>query len=266
MNAILLEEVEPGVGLVTLNRPERLNAIENSWIEGFHEVLDQLEASTTIRVVVITGAGRGFCAGADLKTEEPMLPEGGARIRVGMRGQKRLADVFERVTKLPQPAIAAVNGPAAGGGLALALAADIRIASTAANFHVANARVGLSAGECGISWLFPRLVGLSRCFELLLTGRPFNVAEAERIGLLSRVVEPDDLMPTALEMARLIAANAPFGVRMTKEVVWANLSAPDLHTAIQLENRTQVLCASTGDLDEALAAFREKRPAKFEDG
>jgi enoyl-CoA hydratase len=266
MTAILLDEPEAGIGLLTLNRPERLNAINEDWIAGMHTALDRLEASRTIRVVVVTGAGRGFCAGADVKQEAPVLGDDpAARVKGGMAGQARLARIFQRITALPQPVIAAVNGPAAGGGFALALAADVRVASQAANFHVANVRIGLSAGECGISWLFPRLVGLSRAFELMLTGRPFDAAEADRIGLVSKVTPPEELMATAMELARAIAANAPFGVRMTKEVVWSNLSAPDLETAIALENRTQVLCALTGDVDEATAAFREKRPAQFSD-
>ncbi|MGE0742499.1 MAG: enoyl-CoA hydratase/isomerase family protein [Hyphomonadaceae bacterium] len=226
MSSILLDVVEDGVAVLTLNRPERLNAIDDSWIDGMHAALDRLSADRSIRVVVLTGAGRGFCAGADLKREGPVIhDEGAGQVRDGMRGQERLSSIFERMTRLRQPIVAAVNGPAADGGFALALAADVRLASTKANFHVANARIGLSAGECGISWIFPRLVGLSRCFELMLTGRPFDAAEAERIGLLSRVTEPDALIPEALKLARAIAANAAFGVAMTKEVVWANLGA-----------------------------------------
>jgi enoyl-CoA hydratase len=264
MSVILLDVVEDGVAILTLNRPERLNAIDDAWIEGMHDALDRLQDDRGVRVVIVTGAGRGFCAGADLKREGPLIhDEGEGQVRAGMRGQERLSSIFERITRLRQPVIAAINGPAAGGGLALALCADVRLASTTAAFHVANARIGLSAGECGISWLFPRLVGLSRCFELLLTGRPFDAAEAEKIGLVSRVVEVDALVSEALKLARAIAANAAFGVAMTKEVVWANLSAPDLRTAIALENRTQVLCAMTGDANEAMAAFREKRAPKF---
>lgn len=264
MNPIVLDIVEDGIAVLTLNRPERLNAIDDAWIEGMHEALDRLHEDRAIRVAIVTGAGRGFCAGADLKREGPVIEDAGAgKVRDGMRGQERLSSIFERMTRLRQPIIAAVNGAAAGGGLALAIAADVRIASNRATFHVANARIGLSAGECGISWIFPRLVGLSRCFELLLTGRPFDAAEAERIGLVSRVTEPEHLMPAALDLARAIAANAAFGVAMTKEVVWANLGTPDLRAAIALENRTQVLCVMTGDVDEAMSAFKEKRPPRF---
>lgn len=263
MTTVLMTAIEDGIALVTLNRPDRLNAINDEWIADFHAVLDRLTQDASVRVVILTGAGRGFCSGADLRREGPILSDEGGKVQTGLRGQESLARICERLSRLRPPVIAAVNGPAAGAGLALALACDIRVASHDATFHVANARIGLSAGDCGISWLFPRLVGLSRCFELLLTGRPFDAAEAERIGLLSRVVPGDQLMEAATTIARAIAANAPFGVAMTKEVVWANLTTPDLHTAMLLENRTQVLCALTGDVDEAAQAFREKRAPRF---
>jgi len=262
MNEVIYAEVEPGIGLITLNRPERLNALNSAWITCFHEVLDTIDAAASVRAVIITGAGRGFCAGADLKSDETML-EGADGVREGYAGQKRLASLVERLTLLRQPVIAAVNGAAMGGGFAVTLGADIRIASSAAKFGVANVKVGVSAGECGMSWLFPRLVGLSRCMELLLTGRTFDAAEAERIGLVSRVVPPEALMEAAMETARAINANAPFAVMMSKEVIWSGVAAPDLRTALAIENRTQVLCNLTGDIKEAVAAFREKRPPNF---
>lgn len=264
MNTILLERREGGIALVTLNRPERLNAITPEWIEDMHSVLNALETEHSLRAVVLTGAGRGFCAGYDLKSADAVLENAGAGpVWEGMLGQERLSNIVKRLHKLPQPVIAAVNGPAAGGGFALVLAADLRIAAASANFHVANARIGLSAGECGISWLFPRLVGLARCYELMLTGRPFDAAEAERIGLVSRVVADEALLDSAMELATAIAANSAFGVRMTKQVVASALQIASLDAAIELENRTQVLCALTGDVDEAMHAFREKRPARF---
>jgi len=265
MSTVLFDTPEDGIGVVTLNRPDRLNAITPEWIDDMHRTLDAVEADDALRVVVLTGAGRGFCAGYDLKASAEVLDSArGNAVAQGMRGQERLAAIVTRLHRLAPPVIAAVNGPAAGGGLALVLAADLRLAAASANFHVANARIGLSAGECGISWLFPRLVGLARCYELMLTGRPFDAAEAERIGLVSRVVADEALMADALALARAIAANSPFGVRMTKQVVTHGLTIADLETAIQMENRTQVLCAMTGDVDEAMRAFREKRPARFQ--
>lgn len=264
MAAVELSVAEPGIGLITLNRPESLNAINRLWVEDFHAVLDQLAADRTLRAVVLTGAGRAFCAGFDLKSGDE-VGDDGARTVAGMLDfQERLAALVERMIRARQPIVAAITGAAAGGGLALALASDIRVAGHSAHFHVANARIGLSAGECGISWLFPRLVGLSRCFELLLTGRRFAAEEADRIGLLSRLVDDAEVMATALEIARAIAANSAFGVRMSKEVIYAALSAPDLRTASAIENRTQILCGYTGDTAEAIAAFREKRQPRFD--
>ncbi|MDR2188056.1 MAG: enoyl-CoA hydratase/isomerase family protein [Azonexus sp.] len=265
MSTVLLDTPEDGIGVLTLNRPERLNAITTELIEDMHRTLDAIEANDKLRVIILTGAGRGFCAGYDLKASDEVLDSAsGNAVAKGIRGQERLAAIVTRLYKLRQPVIAAVNGPAAGGGFALVLAADLRLAASSANFHVANARIGLSAGECGISWLFPRLVGLSRCYELMLTGRPFDAVEAERIGLVSRLTDDHALMDEALALARTIAANAPFGVRMTKQLVTHGLAIADLETAIQMENRTQVLCALTGDVDEAMRAFREKRPASFQ--
>lgn len=264
MTTIQWEEPEAGIVLLRLNRPERLNAINDAWIDDFHRALERLEEDRRVRVVILTGAGRAFCAGADLKQEGPIVAETGAgRTYAGLRGQERLAGIVQRLCALPQPVIAAVNGAAAGGGFALTLAADVRIAADDAHFHVANARIGLSAGECGISWLFPRLVGLARSFELMLTGRRFDADEALRIGLLSQVVPAAELLSNAMEMARAIAANAALGVWMTKEVVYRNLEVSSLAAAVALENRTQVLCALSGDVDEAAQAFRDRRAPRF---
>jgi enoyl-CoA hydratase len=258
------EEPSEGVVLLSLHRPERLNAINQQFIDEMHEALARLERERRHRAVVLTGSGRAFCAGADLKDDASKIGEGDAgRAYEGMRGQTKLAGMIERMHRLPQPIIAAVNGAAAGGGFALTLGADIRYASPAANFAIANARIGLSAGECGISWLLPRLVGLSQSFELLLTGRAFDADEARAIGLVSKLVPADELLDAALATAQLIAANSALGVWMSKEVVWANLETSSLNAAIALENRTQVLCAVGGDLSEAIDAFREKRPPRF---
>ena len=159
--------------------------------------------------------------------------------------------------------IAAVNGAAAGGGLALALGCDVRIAGESARFNVAFVRVGLSGCDIGVSWLLPRLVGASRAWELLLTGRIIDAAEADRIGLVTRVVADDDLLDAALETASLIAANSPMGVWMTKEVMWSQLEVGSLQAGIDLENRTQIMTSFTNDTREAMTAFVEKRPPSF---
>jgi enoyl-CoA hydratase len=159
--------------------------------------------------------------------------------------------------------IAAVNGAASGGGLALALASDVRVAAASARFNVAFVRIGLSGCDIGVSWLLPRLVGASRAFELLLTGRLIDAEEADRIGLVSRVVPDGSVVDAAVEIAGQIAANSPLGVWMTKEVMWSNLEVPSLQAGIDLENRTQILSSFTEDHREALAAFLEKRPPSY---
>jgi enoyl-CoA hydratase len=250
-----------GVTRITLDRPERLNAMDVHLVQGLHDALDAVAADPSCRAVVLTGSGRGFCAGLDLGGYgTPAGAEGLSGPAAGFATQQHIAALVPRLRSLHQPVIAAVNGAAAGGGLALALASDVRIASTAARFNVAFVRIGLSGCDIGVSWLLPRLVGASRAFELLLTGRIIDAAEADHIGLVTRVVPEDELMDAALETAAQIAANAPWGVRMTKEVMWSQLEVGSLQAGIDLENRTQILSSMTGDHREAVAAFLEKRP------
>jgi enoyl-CoA hydratase len=266
-DAVLIEHVRPGIVVMTLNRPERLNAMNYELVRGIYDALDGLEDDPTCRVIVLTGAGRGFCAGLDLtEGASPPTNAGLARVQAGMGVQKLIAGLVPRMRTAPQPIIAAVNGAASGGGLALALASDVRIAAQSARFNVAFIRVGLSGCDIGVSWMLPRLVGASRAFELLLTGRLIDAAEADRIGLVTRVVPDGSVLDSALETAELIVGNSPFGVRMTKEVMWSQLEIGSLQAGIDLENRTQVLSSFTGDLTEAMAAFAEKRPARFTDG
>ena len=236
-------------------------------VRGLYDVLDELAEEPSCRVIVLTGAGRGFCAGLDLtEGASPPTNVGLGRVQAGMNVQKLIAGLVPKMRSIPQPIIAAVNGAASGGGLALALASDVRIAAQSARFNVAFIRVGLSGCDIGVSWMLPRLIGASRAFELLLTGRLIDTAEADRIGLVTRVVPDGNVLDSALETAELIVGNSPFGVRMTKEVMWSQLEIGSLQAGIDLENRTQVLSSFTGDLTEAMAAFAEKRPAKFTDG
>jgi len=187
-------------------------------------------------------------------------------VQAGFATQTHIATLIPQLRSLPVPVIAAVNGPAAGGGLALALGSDVRIAAASARFNVAFVRVGLSGCDIGVSWLLPRLIGASRAWELMLTGRIIDAPEADHIGLVTRVVPDDELLDAALETAGLVVANSPWGVRMTKEVAWSQLEIGSLQAGIDLENRTQVLSSFTGDLAEAMTAFVEKRPHKFTDG
>jgi enoyl-CoA hydratase len=265
-DAVLVEAVGDGITQITLNRPARLNAMNHALVAGLHEAFDALVEDRSCRVVVLTGAGRGFCAGLDLSEgAAPPTAQGLGRVQAGMTVQKSIAGLVPKMRALPQPIVAAVNGAASGGGLALALASDVRIAATSARFNVAFVRIGLSGCDIGVSWLLPRLVGASRAFELLLTGRFVDASEADRIGLVSRVVDDSDVVASARETAALIVGNSPWGVRMTKEVMWSQLEIGSLQAGIDLENRTQVLSSFTGDLTEAMQAFLEKRPARFTD-
>jgi enoyl-CoA hydratase len=247
-----------------LNRPDRLNAMSAELVTDLHAALDDVADDPSCRVVVLTGAGRGFCAGLDLKGFG--LPPGAideGRPQAGLRTQQHIARLIPRLRSLRQPVIAAVNGPAAGGGLALALGSDVRIAGASARFNVAFVRVGLSGCDIGVSWLLPRLVGASRAWELLLTGRIIDAAEADQIGLVTRVVPDGELLDAALETASLIAANSPMGVWMTKEVMWSQLEVGSLQAGIDLENRTQVMTSFTEDTREAMLSFVEKREPLF---
>jgi enoyl-CoA hydratase/carnithine racemase len=255
-----LDRSRPGIVLMTLNRPDRLNAITFEMFDEMHAFCDALTADQDARVLIITGQGRGFCSGLDLD-EALTLP--GMSPHEMMLGQQHWAGAFQKFHELPQPVIAAVNGPAAGGGLGFALVADIRLASPAANFNAAFVRIGLSAGDVGVSWSLPRVVGLGRAAEIMLTGRFVDAEEAERIGLVNRVVPADELLNEAFTMAELIARNTPFGVTLTKRVLNANVDAGSLSQAVELENRGQTLATRGDDFLEALNSFRDKRPAQF---
>jgi enoyl-CoA hydratase len=262
VSTVRSNQVSDGIALLTLDRPERLNAMSRELVADLHAALADAGDDPDCRVVILTGAGRGFCSGLDLK-ETGDLAEAGGGPPAALRAQQHIASLVTQLRGLSKPVIAAVNGPATGGGLALALACDVRVAAESARFNVAFIRVGLSGCDIGVSYLLPRLVGASRAFELMLTGRMVESAEADRIGLVSRVVPDGGVVDAALETAELIRANSPFGVWMTKEVMWSNLEAGSLQGAIDLENRTQLLSSYTGDMREALDAFLEKRPPEF---
>ncbi|HEY2813056.1 MAG TPA: enoyl-CoA hydratase-related protein [Acidimicrobiales bacterium] len=266
MSTVLVTQPQPGVTQLTLNRPERLNAMNADLIGELHAALDAVAADRGCRAVVLTGSGRGFCAGLDLQGYG--TPPGAERrgpVQAGFATQAHIAALIPHLRSLHVPVIAAVNGAAAGGGLALALGSDIRIAGASARFNVAFVRIGLSGCDIGVSWLLPRLIGASRAWEMMLTGRIIDAPEADHVGLVTRVVPDDELIDSALETASLIVANSPWGVRMTKEVAWSQLEIGSLQAGIDIENRTQILSSFTGDTQRAIAAFLEKRPTVWED-
>ena len=249
---VALEHPEPGIALLRLTRPRPLNALTDSMVTEIGRLLDVVNTDPAVRVLILTGEGRGFCAGFDLSlaAEAPHTAELGETTAWMLR-QEAFAGLVTRMRALRQPVIAAVNGPANGAGLGIALAAEIRIAARSASFNAAFVKVGMSSCDIGVSWLLPRCVGMSRAFDIMLTGRMVDAVEAERIGLVSTLVDDDQLLPRALETARAIAANSAFGVWMTKRGVWANAEAGSLQAAIELENRTQILARTTGDLARA---------------
>jgi enoyl-CoA hydratase len=262
---VLVDRPRPDVAVVTLNRPDRLNALSFGLVDELHATLDAIDRDNSCRIVVLTGAGRGFCSGLDLAgVEGSSTSEGTSGPRAGMLSQAHIAELPLRIRRMQQPVIAAVNGPAYGGGFALALACDIRLAAPEAHFGSQFIKVGVSGCDIGISYMLPRLIGASRAFELMLTARRVDADEAAAIGLVGEVTGPGGaVVDRALEIAGTICEYTPFGVIMTKEVMRANLDAPNLESAIHLENRTQILASTGGDMAEAAAAFMEKRPPRW---
>ena len=253
-----------GIAQLTLNRPAKLNAMTSVLVQSLHDQLDAIAVDPTVRVVVLTGAGRGFCAGLDLGGYGTAPHSAGfGRTQAGFATQKHIASLIPHLRSLPQPVIAAVNGPAAGGGFALVLGSDIRLASRSARFNAAFIRIGLSACDIGTSWLLPRLIGASRAQELMLTGRVFDADEAYRIGLVVDLVDDQSLLEAAYATADLVMANAPFGVSLTKEGMWTALEIPGMQAAIDLENRQQIMASATADHREAMTAFIQRRPPTF---
>jgi enoyl-CoA hydratase len=244
---LLAERPHAGVLVVTLNRPQRLNAINDLMRRELTDLLASVADDESVKAVVLTGAGRGFCSGIDMREFGPGVPEATAPAIERLRFQESMAALPQAIWRLPQPVIAAVNGPCVGGGLALCLAADIRICSSAATFGNAAILLGLSGAEMGMSYHLPRIVGTSVAADWMLTGRTVAADEADRRGLVSELVDPDRLAGRAIEIASAIAELAPLGVRLTKRAVQVNTDATGLDAAMELENRNQVLSHATED-------------------
>jgi len=260
-------EREGHIGLITLNRPDRLNALSHTLVRELHELFNELDEDLDIRVLLLTGAGRGFCAGADLKggDDEGAWDDRLGPIQSQYRLQQGYASLVIRLRQIPQPVIAAVNGPAAGGGLCLALASDVRYASESARFNCAFVKLGLSGCEMGSSYFLPKLVGASMAAELMYTGRLVDSKEALKIGLVSKVEPDGEVVQAARELALEMLTNAPFALRMTKEVFNFGLCAPSLEHQIHMENRTQTVNFFTDDFREGAMSFLERRAAEYRD-
>ena len=248
----------PDIAVLTLNRPDKLNALNHELVEELHAVLDGIGADNDCRVVVLTGAGRGFCSGLDLTDPNPAQAGGGTEFpRSGMRWQERIANLTARIHRLRQPVIAAVNGPAYGGGFGIALACDIRVASESARFCTQFIRLGLGGCDIGVSYTLPRIVGAGPAFDLILTAREVDADEARRLGIVSRV--SGSAVDDALEIAETLCGYGKFGLESTKQVLWANLEASSLEAALHVENRSQILASTSGEMPEAANAVFHRR-------
>jgi enoyl-CoA hydratase/carnithine racemase len=248
---LAVERPSDGVVLVRLNRPERLNAINEILLGELKQMCAEVARDRGVRAVVLTGTGRGFCSGIDLRDFGPSMLDATAPAIDRLRFQEAMASLPQAIRALPQPVVAAINGPAVGGGLALCLAADVRICGASASFGNAAIAIGLSGAEMGMSYYLPRIVGLSLAADWMLTGRTVSADEAYHRGLVSELTDDDRLLERAVELADQIAANSPLGVQLTKRALQVNTDAPDLAVAIEVENRNQVIAHAT---EEAAAA------------
>lgn len=264
-DTVLVSRPSDHVAVVTLNRPDQLNAVTIELVSGLYGALDELGADRSVRSIVLTGAGRAFCAGLDLTGPgSPPDSDGFGERRTGYAVQTHLSRTVLKLRETPQPIIAAVNGPAAGMGLALALGSDLRYAAPTAVFRAAFLNIGVSNCDMSTSWLLPRLIGASKAQELMLTMRKVGAAEAERIGLVAAVATDGDVLAHALGVAEQIATLTPWGVRLTKQGMWTALEVPQ-RAAVEYEDRQQIMASDPATIREAIGAFLEKRPADFPD-
>jgi enoyl-CoA hydratase len=267
MSYVLVDKPRPHVALVTLNRPERMNAMAFDVMIPFRHALEEVSHDNDARVVVVTGAGEGFCSGADLEDPGPLPNTSGlTRSSIARRALELLDDVILAIRKMHQPVIAAVNGAAIGGGFCLSLAADVRLASETAYFRAAGINNGLTASELGISYLLPRAIGSSRAFEIMLSGRDVAAAEAERIGLVSRTVPLETLLDTCYTLAERIIGFSRVGVEVTKRLLWSGLDASSLTAHMDHEGHAQLYVRlTTENFEEAVRARKEGRPPVYRD-
>jgi enoyl-CoA hydratase len=251
LTTLVRESPSDGVVLLRLNRPERLNALNEELGGELRRTFASLATEHDVRVVILTGTGRGFCSGIDVRNFGAGMLDAGDPAIERMRFQEMMAGLPQAVRALPQPVIAAVNGPAVGGGLALCLSSDIRICSASASFANAAILLGLSGAEMGMSYYLPRIVGLSVAADWMLTGRAVPAEEAFQRGLVSELVDDGHLIDHAIERASQIAALSPLGVQMTKRALQVNTDASDLAAAVELENRNQVITHATQEAADA---------------
>jgi enoyl-CoA hydratase len=267
MSFVEVASPHPHVALITLNRPERMNAMAFDVMIPFRDALREVGYDNEARVVVITGAGAGFCSGADLENPGTIPHIDGLTLpTIALRSMEMLDEVITTIRRLHQPVIGAVNGPAIGGGFCLSLAADVRIAADTAYFRAAGINNGLTAAELGISYLLPRSVGQSRASEIMLTGRDVRAEEAERIGLVSQVVPQAELLGACFAMADRMNGWSRAGIELTKRQLWNSLDAGNLQTHMDAEGVSQLFVRiTTQNFEESTRARRQKRAPNFVD-
>ncbi len=261
----LLIRKEGPVDWVTLNRPDRMNALNPQLVDDLLDYFGKLYFDRKTRIVVLKGAGKAFCAGLDLKEREQPDNEPGGGPQRGLLTQRRISEIVMRMRRCQQPIISLVHGPACGGGFAMSLASDIRIAGESARMNAAFIRIGLSACDIGVSYFLPRLVGVSVASELMLTGRFINAERSLRVGLVSEVVPDDKLEEAAQSYLNEMLTTSPLGLRLTKECLNMSVDAPSLEAAVAMEDRNQILCSQTIDVAEGMRAFLEKREPQYKD-
>jgi enoyl-CoA hydratase len=256
---VAIEAVSEHVSIIRLNRPDRLNAINFPLVGDLHDALDTVSADPNVKVAVLTGAGRAFCAGLDLADfGMPPAPGEHPHMKRGIDGQAYMANLVRHIRSISTIVVAAVNGPAFGGGLGLACAADVRFAARDARMCSAYIRTGLTGTDIGISYTLPRLIGAARAFDLILSGREIDGVEAERMGLVSQAVESDALLDTAVAYANNLANYTHIGLSLTKEVLWHNIDAQSMDAAIAMENRNQNIAGQATEVRDYMAAYRSK--------
>ena len=266
MSLVEISTPQPHTRVITLNRPERLNAMSIELVIELAAAFEACGTDNDCSVVILTGAGRAFCSGLDLKDYGIIPNIDGLQVgQIAQRSMRYYSCLVPIMRRLPQPVIAAVNGIAYGGGMCLSLGAELRIGSDTAEFNSTGIVNGLTSTELGASYLLPRLIGAAHSNDILLTGRVVDAEDALRIGLVSRVLPFDDLLPAALEMAARMAEFSPYGLAMTKDVIWANLETNSLEAAIEIEDRNQLMLGFTENLPEAIRAFDQKRPPVYTD-
>jgi enoyl-CoA hydratase/carnithine racemase len=250
-------EARGPIEIVTLDRPEALNALSQGMIADLGAYMSGLKRRTDVRVVLLRGDGRAFCAGIDIVADPTSTDE--TPFQRSWRAQTALGDVLRSMRSVPQPFIALGHGAACGAGFSLMLACDVRFGAPCLRMNAAYIKIGLGGADIGSSYFLPRIVGASIAAELLLTGRFIDAERALRVGLLSGVVDVHQLLDAGLELAAEMVANAPFGLSLTKQVLNLNIDAPSMESAFALEDRQQIMLTATEDHREAMAAFAEKR-------